>query len=232
MVFKYKHKNIMKKLTFILVAAASMMLSSCGFGTVSTASNSSDAQTSANATNDVLSNVISSVAGGSALGNMLQSVLGLDKLTKDNLIGTWTYNQPGCAFTSKELLAQAGGEAVAAALKSKVKPSFEKVGINSSSTSITFNQDGSFTANIAGKPWQGTWTFDEANYKVTLQGLLLSVPCYVKKNSNGIGLLFESSKLLTIVKTMTAMSGNSTAKTIGDIAGSYDGLRLGFDFSK
>jgi hypothetical protein len=31
---------------------------------------------------------------------------------------------------------------------------------------------------------------------------------------------------------MTAMSGNSTAKTIGDIAGSYDGLRLGFDFSK
>lgn len=218
----------MKKISFILVAAVSMVLSSCGFGTTGAASTGSES--AAAGSGDVLGNVISAVAGGSGLGNVLQSVLGLDKMTKANLVGTWTYNQPGCAFTSKELLAQAGGEVVASSLKEKLQPSFQKVGINSSSTSITFNQDGTFAAKIAGKSWSGRYTFDEATYKVNLQGLLLNINCYAKKNSDGIGLLFEASKLLTILQTMTALSGNATAKTIGDIAGSYDGLRVGFDF--
>jgi hypothetical protein len=221
----------MKKISFVLVAAVSMMLSSCGFGTTGAASTGSEStQAAAAGTGDMLGNVLSTVASGSGLGNMLQSVLGLDKMTKANLVGTWTYNQPGCAFTSQELLAQAGGEVVASTLKEKLQPSFQKVGINSSSTSITFNQDGTFSAKIAGKAWSGRYTFDEATYKVNLQGLLLNINCYAKKNSDGIALLFEASKLLTILQTMTAMSGNATAKTIGDIAGSYDGLRVGFDF--
>ncbi len=197
-------------------------------GAAGTTSGSSDS--AGGASGSVLSNVLSAVSEGNGLGNMLESVLGLDKISKTNLVGTWTYSQPGCAFTSKELLAQAGGEMVASTIKSKLSSSYQKVGISSSSTSITFNQDGTFSANIAGKPWSGTYTFDEANYKVNLQGLLLNINCYVKKNSDGIALLFEASKLLTIMQTMAAKSSNSTAKTIGNIAGSYDGLRVGFDF--
>ncbi len=218
----------MEKFSTYFVAAACMVLSSCGMGAAGTASNSSSSV--GGETGSVVANVLSSVASGNGLGNMLQSVLGIDKITKANLVGTWTYSQPGCAFTSQELLAQAGGEVVASTVKSKLAPTFSKVGISSSTTSITFNENGTFSANIAGKPWSGSYTFDEANYKVTLQGLLLNINCYAKKNSDGIALLFEASKLLTILQTMTAMSNNSTAKTIGNIAGSYDGLRVGFDF--
>jgi hypothetical protein len=223
----------MKQTSIILIAVVCAMLTSCGAVGIGTAANSSEStQTQQAAANnsDMLGNVLSAVAGGSGLGNVLQSVLGLDKVTKQNIVGTWSYSQPGCAFTSKELLAQAGGEVVASSIKEKLQPSFQKVGIKSSNTSITFNQDGTFAAKIAGKSWSGTYTFDEATYKITLQGLLLNVNCYAKKNSDGIGLLFEASKLLTILQTMTALSGNATAKTIGDIAGSYDGLRVGFDF--
>ncbi len=218
----------MKKISTILVTVACVVLSSCGMGTTGTTS-SSNSSTGAD-TGSAVANVLSAVASGNGLGNMLQSVLGLDNITKANIVGTWTYSQPGCAFTSQELLAQAGGEVVASTVKSKLAPTFTKVGINSSSTSITFNQDGTFSANIAGKPWSGTYTFDEANYKVNLQGLLLNINCYVKKNSDGIALLFEASKLLTIVQTMAAKGNNTTVKAIGSIAGSYDGLRVGFDF--
>ena len=63
-----------------------------------------------------------------------------------------------------------------------------------------------------------------------MQGLLLTINAYVKRNTNGIALLFESSKLLTLLQTISALSGNASMQTVGDISKSYDGLRLGFDF--
>ena len=67
-----------------------------------------------------------------------------------------------------------------------------------------------------------------------MSGLLLNVNCYAKQNVNGIGLLFEGKKLLTLIQTMSALSGNNntTIKTIGDVASSYNGLRVGFDMTK
>lgn len=218
----------MKKISLIVATAVIMMLSSCGMGTTGTTSGTTTGAAGAGA----LGSVISAVTNGQVLGNVLQSVLGLDKMTKADLIGTWSYSQPGCAFTSKEMLAQAGGEAMAQAIKDKMLPTFQSVGINSTSTKITFKQDGTFTSTIAGKNFSGKYTFDEANYKVNLQGLLLNINCYAKKNSNGIALLFEASKLLTVIQTMTALSGNSTAQTIGDLSKNYDGLRIGFDYKK
>ena len=41
-----------------------------------------------------------------------------------------------------------------------------------------------------------------------------------------------ASKLLTLLQTMSAMSGNQTLQTIGTLSKSYDGLRIGFDMTK
>ena len=62
--------------------------------------------------------------------------------------------------------------------------------------------------------------------------MLLSFNCYAKRNANGIGLLFEGKKLLNILQTVAAMSGNQNIQAVGEISKSYDGLRLGFDFTK
>jgi len=205
----------MKK-NILILATAALIVSSCGFGTTGTATGSQSSTTVATA--------------GGALGNILGSVLGLDKMTQANLVGTWSYNQPGCAFTSEQLLAQAGGEIAASQIKTKLQPTFQKVGINASNTQVTFSQDGTFTAKIAGKQWSGKYTFDESTSKVTMTGLLLNVNCYAKRNSNGIALLFEASKLLTLIQTMSALNGgSSTLGTISDIAKNYNGLRVGFD---
>lgn len=211
----------------ITMAAAAILMSSCGMGAQGNTANSSNA-----AQSSVLGSILSASTDGQTIGNVLQSVLGLDKVTKANLIGTWKYSQPGCAFTSQNLLAQAGGEAVATSIKQKMSGYYSTVGIKSSNTQVTFNENGTFTAKIAGKSWLGNWTFDEANYKITMQGILLNVNCYAKMNSNGIGLLFEGKKLLTLLQTMTALSGNQTVQTIGDLSKNYDGVRVGFDMTK
>jgi hypothetical protein len=120
----------------------------------------------------------------------------------------------------------------AAQIKTKLQPYYQQIGISSSNTYVTFNQDGTYTASFDGKPMQGKWTFDEATCKVTMQGLLLTLNCYAKRNVNGIGLLFEGKKLLTMLQTLAALSGNANLQAIGEVSKSYDGVRIGFDFTK
>ena len=201
------------------IAAAILLLSSCGFGTTQNATGTSST---------------SAATAGSAVGNILTSVLGLDKMSQESLVGTWNYSQPGCAFTSEALLAQAGGEIAAAKIKEKMQPTFQKFNINASTTRVTFNQDGTFAAQIAGKPWNGKYTFDASTGKITMSGLLLNVNCYAKRTTTGISLLFEASKLLTLLQTASALTGgnNSTLNTVSDIAKNYNGLRVGFDMKK
>lgn len=228
----------MKKISALFVAAASMMLIGCGVGLNQNATTTQQTTAQTTATNtgavvgNVLGSVLSSATNGQTIGNVLQSVLGLDKLTRQSLIGTWTYSQPGCAFISQQLLAQAGGEAVATSIKGKLLPYYQKVGINSTNTQVTFNENGTFALKMAGKSFSGTYTFDETTYQVVLQGMLLNFTCYAKKNSDGIGLLFEASKLLTVLQALTALSGNSTLQGIGDLSKNYEGLRIGFEYKR
>ena len=224
----------MKKI-FLFAAVAALMMTSCG-------TNGTLNQMGSAVLTDVLTGgqtgatTTTTTNTGNAVNTVLQSVLGITgtKVSKQNLIGTWKYSQPGCAFTSEKLLAQAGGEIVASNVKTKLQPTFQKVGINASNTQVTFNQDGTFSAKVAGKAWSGTYTYDEKTCKITMSGLLLNINCYAKLNTNGIGLLFEGKKLLTMMQTMSALAGgqNGTLNTSGDIASSYDGLRLGFDMTK
>ena len=214
----------MKKVRHLVLAATTMLVVSCGVGGT-TGGNQSQ-------TGSILGAVLTDVLQGGTISNVITSVIGAQTVTRANLIGSWKYVSPGCAFTSENLLAKAGGEVAAAQIRTKVQPYYQQIGISGSNTSITFNEDGTYSAQFRGTPMSGKWTFDEKTYKVNLQGLLLSINCYAKRNANGIGLLFEASKLLTLLQTMAAMSGNSNIQAVGEISKNYDGVRLGFDFSK
>lgn len=208
-----------------MAALAATLVSSCGtLGGPASGSSSS--------TGSILGSVLGSATSGETLGNVLSSVLGTDKMKESTLHGTWKYNGPGCAFTSENALAKAGGEVAAATVKEKLSSQYDKLGLTSSNTQVTFNSDGTFTAKIDGKSLSGRYTFDSDNQSVKLQGTLLSLTGYVKKTTSGMSLLFESKKVLTLFQTLSAMSGNSTLSTIGDISKNYDGVRIGFDMKK
>ena len=55
---------------------------------------------------------------------------------------------------------------------------------------------------------------------------------YEKKETSGISVLFESKKLLSLVQTLSSLSGSSQLSTIGEISKNYDGVRIGFDLKK
>ena len=200
----------MKKIKIAMVCLTCLVLVSCGN----------------------MGQVLGAMTNGTGIVNAIKSVIGLDKVSAQGLIGTWQYKGPGCAFTSENLLAKAGGEMAAVQIEEKLLPYYQQVGISASNTVITFRQDGTFSAKICGTPFSGNYTFDEASQKIILKGLLLSVNCYTKLELNGISILFEGKKLLTLLQTLAALSGNQNLETVSEISKQYDGVRVGFDMNR
>ena len=176
--------------------------------------------------------ILSGVDTTSALGNILGSVLGVNKISEANLVGTWKYSAPGCAFTSDNLLAKAGGEVAAQKIKSQLQPQYQSLGISASNTYFTFKEDKTFSAKLAGKSISGNYTYDASKGTINLQTLLLSMNGYVTMTTSGISLLFESQKILSVLQTLGALSGNTTIGTIGELSKNYDGVRVGFDLAR
>ena len=174
-----------------------------------------------------------SSAGSSIINGILNNVIGSGTFSKQDLCAhTWKYSKPGCAFTSENLLAKAGGEIAANKVEEKLGEYYSKFGFSGSNTYFTFKTDGTFAAKIDGKSWQGNYTFDEKTHAIQMKGLLLSMSGYATKTTNGISLLFDQTKLLNLIKTMGALKGSSTLSAIGTIANNYDGMRVGFEMTK
>lgn len=175
----------------------------------------------------------SSSAGSNIINGILNNVIGSGTFSKQDLCThTWKYSKPGCAFTSENLLAKAGGEIAANKVEEKLGEYYSKFGFSGSNTYFTFKTDGTFAAKIDGKSWQGNYTFDEKTHAIQMKGLLLSMSGYATKTTNGISLLFDQTKLLNLIKTMGALKGSSTLSAIGTIANNYDGMRVGFEMTK
>lgn len=214
--------------------------------TATTTATTSNAATSTSATSNAGSAVAgilgavlggnsnsSSSAGSSIINGILNNVIGSGTFSKQDLCAhTWKYSKPGCAFTSENLLAKAGGEIAANKVEEKLGEYYSKFGFSGSNTYFTFKTDGTFAAKIDGKSWQGNYTFDEKTHAIQMKGLLLSMSGYATKTTNGISLLFDQTKLLNLIKTMGALKGSSTLSAIGTIANNYDGMRVGFEMTK
>lgn len=175
----------------------------------------------------------SSSAGSSIINGILNNVIGSGTFSKQDLCAhTWKYSKPGCAFTSENLLAKAGGEIAANKVEEKLGEYYSKFGFSGSNTYFTFKTDGTFAAKIDGKSWQGNYTFDEKTHAIQMKGLILSMSGYATKTANGISLLFDQKKLLNLIKTIGSLKGNSTLSALGTIANNYDGMRVGFEMTK
>lgn len=209
----------------------------------STTSTTPSTASSATSTGSMIAGVLGGLLGGGSSSNsstagsiingILDNVIGSSTFKQADLCAsTWKYNKPGCAFTSENLLAKAGGDIAANKIESELSTYYNKAGFSSSNTYFKFNTDGTFESKIHGKSWKGTYTFDEKTHAITMKGLLLSISGFATKKTSGVSLLFESKKLLTLVQTLTALSGNSTLSTIGNITKNYDGVRVGFDLAK
>lgn len=103
---------MMKKM--MMAAVAALMLQGCGMTNPGVNGGSQMGGTTTN-------NSGSSI-GSNALGGLLDLVVGSVKLSQADIIGTWSYVEPACAFTSENLLAKAGGSVAAKTVNEKLLP--------------------------------------------------------------------------------------------------------------
>ena len=212
---------MMKKM--MMAAVAALMLQSCGMTNPGVNGGSQMGGTTTN-------NSGSSI-GSNALGGLLDLVVGSVKLSQTDIIGTWSYVEPACAFTSENLLAKAGGSVAAKTVNEKLQPVYNSLHISSGNTQLTFNENGQFTGKIGGFPMSGTYTFDATNGLVKMKSLT-TFTAHLTRSTQGMNFTFESKKILTLLQTVSALSGNTSLSTIGDISKQFNGVRLGFAMKK
>lgn len=219
-----------------LILAAS--LTSCtGFGGAgSNALGSLIGGQSGNTAANVASSVAGALANGNTLSNLLSTFIGKTAVTADKLHGTWTYQGVDVAFESENLLARAGGAVAAGTIEQKLDEQLTRFGIKTGAVRFTFNPDNTFTANIGGKNISGTYTYDPATRKLTLNAALglFSQTCTVGTTARGISLLFPADKLLSLLTTASTLLGNanSTLGSVSSLVSNYKGMQLGLELTR
>ena len=211
-----------------------------GSSSSSSSSNDNDTNGSSSSSSNVLGDILNTVAGatgssssevGNILGNVISAVAGDVTTTASSVLGTWTYTEPAVQFESDNLLTKAGGAAVAQKVETKLAKYYKVVGIKDGTLKFTFNQDGTCTYGVGSRSLSGTYTFDSETKTITIKTTTgLSVKTYVTVSGSTMSLCFDASKLLTL---FTALSSKfSSLSTITSIASNYDGMKVGFKFSK
>lgn len=234
-------KTTAKKTTAKKTTSSSTATSSAAASTPTTSTSTSATTNSGYSAGSVVAGVLGGLLGGgtttgsSIINGILNNVIGSATFSQADLCAhTWKYSKPGCAFTSENLLAKAGGEIAASKVEEDLSKYYSKFGFSKSNTYFTFKTDGTFAAKIDGKSWNGTYTFDEKTHAIQLKGLLLSASGFATRTANGISLLFEQKKLLTLVKTLSKLNltGSTTMSAVSSIVDNYDGVRIGFEMTK
>lgn len=171
---------------------------------------------------------------GGAVSGLVDGLLTQTDISVEQMAGTWTATGSAVCFQSDNFLQKAGGSAAAGTIESKLNPYYEKYGLTGSV--LTIQEDGSFTLKVKSLSIKGTITKrDDCNFDFTFTPFgnvkLGTVKAYVEKPVSGLNVMFDASKLKTLLSAVANFTGNSLAKTAGSVLDSYDGLCVGFAFS-
>lgn len=179
---------------------------------------------------------LSSILGnaGSAVSGVVEGLFTKTDITVAQMAGTWTATGSAVCFQSENALKKAGGNAAASTIESKLDPYFKQYGLTGSV--LTVQSDGSFTLQVKGVSLKGTITkLDDGNFDFAFTPFgsfkLGSLKAYVEKPISGLNVMFDASKLKSLVSTVASFTGNSLANTASKLLDSYEGMCVGFAFS-
>lgn len=171
------------------------------------------------------------------LGNVIEGVFSSSKISIEDMNGEWTADGSAVCFQSEGFLQKAGGIAAASAIESKLNPYYQQYGLNNAL--LTVNSDATFTLACKSIKLQGNITKSDKSqdgvfeFNFTVLGRTIgSVTTYVQKSSRSMDVMFDATKLKKLVSAIGKFSGMSTIQTLTSLLDSYDGLCVGFHFTK
>ena len=182
------------------------------------------AQSWLNALKSAATSVVDKVTGG--------------KLTEKAIIGTWNYAQPGVKLSSDDALSDIAATALTSTIQTKIAPYYEIVGIKAGSCKFVINGDGTFSSTFGERTFSGTYTFEATTNKLNLKYSsgemelidLGTVPAYAYLNGEKLQIVFAMDKLLGVITTLG--SNIDSLSSITALLQKYNGLKVGFEFSK
>ena len=183
---------------------------------------------------DLLNQAGQALENGSVT-DIIEGVLSTSDLEVKDLAGVWTSTGSAVAFQSEDLLSQAGGVAMASTLESKINPYFTKYGIVGSV--ITIQTDGSFSMSLKKTTLKGKIVKGENNkfilsFEAFGKNNLGNVNLYIQKTSTSMDLMFDASKLKTILSSIASLSKKGLGNSLNTFLNSYNGICIGFKMSK
>lgn len=175
----------------------------------------------------------------SGIGDLLGNFFGGTKISVESMAGDWKYKSPAVSFKSDNLLKKAGGAAASAAVESKLAPYYKKAGFQN--MTLTIASDSTFTMKVGRVNLKGTIATapegSEANFifnfKVAGKLPLGKMDTYISMSGkNSMSVMFDVSKLITIIEAVGNISGSSTVKGVTSVLKGYDGICAGFRLTK
>lgn len=178
----------------------------------------------------ILNNVLgSSTTNGVVSG--LTSIFSSDKqATKNNLVGTWVYEEPAIVLTSDNVLTNAAAKVAAKTAEKKLQEQMEKVGIKKGTLSMTFKSNGTFTETFGKKTYSGKWAVE--NQKLKLTHTVRTITLTTQVDGNNLMFVTDASKLLSLMQTLGSKSTNSTVSTVTSLMKKVKGMQCGITLVK
>lgn len=174
-----------------------------------------------------------------AFSGILGDVLSTNKLTVQQLEGTWSYSAPAVTFISDNLLEKAGGAAAAETVEGKLEPIYKLTKLNQ--LKFTVDSQSNFTIGVGKIKLSGTIvaSADEnatANFILKFKSLgksTMDVNAYVTKSiDSSMTLTFDITKLIAIMQEVSKIAKSSSVITIVNALASFDGICAGFELKK
>lgn len=182
-----------------------------------------------------LKDILGKAANSSAVSDIVEKVTGID-ISKGDIKGTWNYTGSAVKLESTDLIKSAAAGVAATQVEKKLDEYLEKAGLKTGTFSFTFNEDNTFRTTVKGKSFNGTYTLSEDGNTINLKyGKSLGstgITATASINNSTFELLFKADKLLELIGKLTASTSNTTLKTIGTLAGQYEGMKIGLELQK
>lgn len=182
-----------------------------------------------------LKDILGKAANNSTVSDIVEKVTGVN-LSKGDIKGTWNYTGSAVKLESEDIMKTAAAGVAATQIEKKLDEYLEKTGLKTGTFSFTFNEDNTFFTTVKGKNFNGTYTLSEDGKTLNLKyGKSLNstgIVATAQINASTFELLFKADKLLDLIGKLTAASSNTTLKTLGTLAGQYDGMKIGLELQK
>lgn len=174
-----------------------------------------------------------------AASNIVDKATG-GKATEALMVGDWLYKAPGVKLESDNALADVGASAVTGKMEAKLETLYALAGIRAGACRFAFAADKRFTATFGSRTFNGTYEFTGESHDIALHFETSSK--YDLGTLNGkaylsgsdLQIVFPATRLLKMVDVLgqKLASFNSTAAAVSALVGKFDGLYLGFEFTK